>query len=305
MVLVELAVGWNLMQIWLLIVGLGWLLIMSTSSTCFYFLFYKPTYQKWRHKSSPLYPKPVKVREEIMQMNKGLIFSAFPPALTVWFVRRGWTKSYTGVPDSWLHELGAQFIFLIILDFLEFLYHYYAHRLSTIWQFHKFHHTFPNPSPFAVIADEFVDQLVRASPMLVIPFFLRLNVDLMFAQMALLIYGYGTYLHCGHEFDYPDAHHSLLNTSYHHYCHHAVSIINKPYHCGFAINIWDRIFGSVYPRSKCFCAKCCQAKGERSLDKWNNVVKPDYSVLLTWPFWKEGFLVEWRKLINGELIRFR
>jgi hypothetical protein len=32
---------------------------------------------------------------------------------------------------------------------------------------HKFHHYFYNPSPFAVIADEYIDQFIRSTPMVV------------------------------------------------------------------------------------------------------------------------------------------
>eukprot|EP00922_Rhytidocystis_sp_ex-Travisia-forbesii_P020348 GHVS01029948.1.p1 GENE.GHVS01029948.1~~GHVS01029948.1.p1 ORF type:complete len:305 (+),score=20.67 GHVS01029948.1:419-1333(+) len=300
--LLELTEGASLPFTWALLFGLAWLFAMFLSSCTFYFLFWKPTYKLWVKKSNPNYPLPTKVREEIVQMNKGIVFSSFTPALTVWLAHRGFSKGYGGRPESWLQELGAQLCYLLMLDFFEFLYHYGTHRLSSLWQFHKYHHTFPNPSPFAVIADEVVDQLVRSSPMVFIPLFLPLNVDIMFIVMALFSYGYGTYLHCGHELDYPDAHHPFINTSYHHYCHHAVSILNKPYHCGFMLSIFDRIAGSMY-RDRCMCAKCCDAKGERTLEKWNQLHKPDYSVMLTGGFWIEALSLEFRKLKEGTFMR--
>jgi len=35
----------------------------------------------------------------------------------------------------------------------------------------------------------------------------------------------------------------------------------------------------------CFCAKCSCAKGERTLEAWQKIDKPDYSVLLQPSFW--------------------
>ncbi len=33
-----------------------------------------------------------------------------------------------------------------------------------------------------------------------------------------------------------------INTSFQHYCHHAKSLMNRPYHCGFFIKLWDNMF---------------------------------------------------------------
>ncbi|CAF4850244.1 unnamed protein product, partial [Rotaria socialis] len=149
----------------------------------------------------------------------------------------------------------------------------------------KSHHQFFNPTPFAVIADEYLDQFVRALPLLILPALIPVNMDLLFFQFATFFYGYGIYLHWGHEFSYPDAHHPIINTSFQHYLHHAISIKNQPYHTGFYFKIWDQLFGSVYPREKCFCIKCQKEKGQRTHDEFEKLEKPDYSILLNWNFW--------------------
>ena len=46
-------------------------------------------------------------------------------------------------------------------DFYEFFYHRLGHVNFTFWQQHRHHHVFYNPSPFSVIADEWVDQVER------------------------------------------------------------------------------------------------------------------------------------------------
>ena len=44
-------------------------------------------------------------------------------------------------------------------DFYEFFYHRLGHVNFNFWQQHRHHHVFHNPSPFSVIADEWVDQV--------------------------------------------------------------------------------------------------------------------------------------------------
>jgi len=88
----------------------------------------------------------------------------------------------------------------------------------------------------------------------------------------------------GYEFEFLDAHHPFINTSFQHYCHHALSINQKPYHTGFFFKIWDQLFGSMY-NGECFCAKCVRNKGERTYEKWLEVPKQDYSILFQPSFW--------------------
>lgn len=89
-----------------------------------------------------------------------------------------------------------------------------------MWNVHKHHHVFYNPTPFAVIADELVDQFVRSLPMVILPALIPINIDLLFAIFSTLFYGYGVYLHWGYESPYLSAHNPIFNTSYHHYSHH-------------------------------------------------------------------------------------
>ena len=42
-----------------------------------------------------------------------------------------------------------------------------------------------------------------------------------------------------------------------------------------------------YGSSKCFCSKCSRKQGQRSVEKWKALEKPDYSVLLKPSFWVE------------------
>ena len=95
---------------------------------------------------------------------------------------------------SWQQEtLNLLFQAIVIFgftDFYEYAYHWCGHRFVYLWSIHRHHHLFFNPSPFAVIADEYLDQFVRTIPMILIPLILPINIDLLFAIFATLFYGY-------------------------------------------------------------------------------------------------------------------
>ncbi|CAF1089303.1 unnamed protein product [Rotaria sordida] len=73
-----------------------------------------------------------------------------------------------------------------------------GHTIDMLWNVHKSHHQFYNPTPFAVIAEDYVDQIVGASPLVFIPALVPINMDLLFFQFAIFFYGYGVYLHWVH-----------------------------------------------------------------------------------------------------------
>ena len=169
-------------------------------------------------------------------------------------------------------------------DLVEYIYHYCGHRYDFWWSIHKHHHHFYNPSPFAVIADDWPDQFMRTLPMIMLPSLLPINMDLLFFCFASLFYGYGVYLHSGYESRSISAHNPIFNTSYHHYHHHAISTKNKPICTGFFFKIWDQLFGTEDDKEKCSCYVCRPAK-DRSFAVWEKTLKPDYGVLLNVSWW--------------------
>jgi len=282
------AVGESFLITWAAFTVLAMLTVFLTSGPLFYYYYWpsQVTFEKWQRKSNPQFPAPEKVRDEIVQMCKAVFMTTFCPATSVCLAYRGLGKAYCGAPEGYglLYHIATFVLVIITTDFWEFYYHYLGHKYKMFWNNHKHHHVFYNPSPFAVIADEFIDQFVRAGPMLLFPLLVPINIDLMFLEFAVFFYCYGCYLHWGYELDYPDAHHPIFNTAFQHYCHHAKALIFKPYHCGFFFKIWDNLFDSVY-KGDCFCVKCERAKGKRSLELFKKVEVPDYSVLLKPSFW--------------------
>jgi lathosterol oxidase len=288
--LCEIGLWGNFWITWGALTAIGFSLIVGMASVIFYYYYQHPTYEMWQQKSNPKYPPAEMVRSEIIQMIKGMLSATLCPSLSLFLAQHGVSKAYCGTGPAGEYGWGYHtFSFLLIwigVDFWEFFYHRIGHVTAQGWSQHKHHHLFYNPTPFAVIADEYIDQFVRALPLLLFPLVIPINMDLMFFQFGVFFYGYGVYLHWGHEFEYPDAHHPYLNTAFQHYCHHAIATAGKPYHTGFFFKIWDQLFGSTF-NDACFCVKCEKAKGKRDVARWEQArkEKPDYSVLLQPSFW--------------------
>lgn len=282
--LCEIDATGNIATTYLVLVGLGFASQIVLSGATFYKYYVNPTFEQWQYKSNPQYPSPEKVQLEIVQMVKGLFTAVICPALSLYLTRNGLTYGYCGTPFGWTYELIMFVSIWIGCDFFEFYYHRLGHKYAMFWEEHKHHHVFNNPSPFAVIADDFVDQFCRATPLVLIPLFVPTNVDLLFFEFTLFFYGYGTYLHWGYEWPGLSAHQPYINSAYQHYLHHAKSIKGKPFHTGFFFKAWDQLFGSVYT-GECTCAECDRKKGNRTRAHFDKIVKPDYSSLVSPSSW--------------------
>jgi len=282
--------GGSLLYTWLGMSVIETAFLFLTSAPVFYYYYWgdQVTYEKWAYKSNPKYPTPEKVRDEIVQMMKGMLCATVCPAVSLELARHGLSQAFCGWGGRSLsYHIGTFLLCWILADFFEFSYHRLGHMDLRFWSHHRHHHVFHNPSPFSVIADEPVDQLFRSSPLLFIPIFLPINMDLLFTQFGLFFYTYGVYLHCGYEHSFISPHNKVLNTSFQHYAHHARSSMNTPYHCGFFLKLWDQLLGSLYPTQEkgCFCAECARSNGERSEEEFGKVARVDYSPLLRPSFW--------------------
>jgi lathosterol oxidase len=289
--LYTLAQRGNFFTTWLALSVLAFAMMMVMSGGLFLRYYHRPTFEAWQQKSNPAFPPAALVRREVLQMLKGIYTATFCPALALHLVNAGWSKAYGGLGG---HSVGyLVFTFFVVWigsDFYEFAYHRLGHTIGIAWKQHKGHHVFFNPSPFAVIADDHVDQLIRSAPLLIIPLLMPVNMDLLFLTYGAFFYGYGVYLHWGYELRWPDAHHPWINSSFQHYIHHARSTLNKPMHTGFFFKLWDQMAGSVYRAGpdECACARCSTARGERTRAAYDAIEKPDYTVLLDPAFWWHG-----------------
>jgi lathosterol oxidase len=280
--LCEIGTSYGFAALWMFFTASGLLSMVLLSGSLFYPYYMNPTYERWIYKSNPHFPSPLLVKKEIIQMCKGLVVATFCPAFTLFLSKWNYSNGYCSDTRSDAWPLWQQAIVIFVFsDFFEYAYHWIGHRFSFFWEVHRHHHKFYNPSPFAVIADEYLDQFVRTWPMIIIPLMIPTNMDLLFTIYTTLFYGYGVYLHWGYESSYLSTHNLIFNTSYHHYIHHAISVKNRPIFTGFFFKIWDQLFNSGNP-NQCTCVECRPC---RTLEEWNKEVKYDYSCLCSPKWW--------------------
>jgi Delta7-sterol 5-desaturase len=284
--LCEIGEAYGFVALWLTLTVLGFISMAILSTAVFIPYYVNPSFDLWKLKLNPAFPSPALVRKEIIHTSKGLVFATLCPAFSLWasqngYAMQGYCGDVHGIGISG-HLLQTALIFGFT-DAIEYAYHWIGHRFKFMWKVHCHHHHFHNPSPYAVIADEPLDQFCRTLPMVLLPYLFKINMDLLFLCFAAIFYGYGVYLHFGYEVKGLSAHNPILNTSYHHYYHHARSVIGKPIYTGFFFKIWDALFNTAQ-KDECQCCEC-RPTSSRSQAAWKKTVKPDYSVLLDWSFW--------------------
>jgi hypothetical protein len=73
--------------VWVYLTIASFAIVLVMSGAIFKAYYANPTYETWRYKSNPKYPTAEMVRQEIVQLSKGVSISIFSPAMTIWFVR--------------------------------------------------------------------------------------------------------------------------------------------------------------------------------------------------------------------------
>ena len=270
-------------EVWLALTVLSWISLLLTSGVPFYYLYMRPTWETWQYKTNKKFPPPHMVRSEAYYSMRGVPFVTLSPTLALYMTKHGMGHAYCGFGSrgGWPQEIAQALVVWILTDFFEWGWHNISHRFTVLWNIHRYHHHYPNPTPFAVIADLAEDEIVRGSPLFWIPMLMPTNIDALFGVFLFFNF-WGTFIHTGYDFVTP--HQPFLNVPYHHHLHHAISTKNKPLHTGFYLPWWDTITGSVY-KGECFCAQCDMAKGNRTPKHFEQVAKPDYSVLADWRYW--------------------
>lgn len=222
--LCEIGTNNGIFVLWLAMTVLGLISMVVLSGSIFYPYYMNPTFERWQMKNNPKFPSALLVKKEIIHMCKGLSVATLCPAFTLMASKWGISHGYCGHNPNASSLLVQAVVIFVFTDFAEYAYHWIGHRFAFFWSIHRHHHMFYNPTPFAVIADEYLDQFVRTLPLVVLPLMMPINMDLMFALFSTLFYGYGVYLHWGYETTMLSAHNPILNTAYHHYIHHAISV---------------------------------------------------------------------------------
>ena len=184
---ISLYLGNNFFLTWFLLSIIAFVCLMILSSLIFYEYYVKISYEKWLKKSNPKYPSVENVRQEILLMMRGIFSGTFCPSLTLYLMSKEKLKGYCGLNDyGWIYLITSFFISWLFVDFFEFVYHRLGHCYRSLWKYHKSHHQFYNPTPFSVIAEDYLDQIIGASPLFIVPVVVPINIDLLFFQVISL-----------------------------------------------------------------------------------------------------------------------
>ncbi len=152
-----------------------------------------------------------------------------------------WTTEQAGGSTLWI---VVQFFFGVIL---ADAWTYWKHRLlhtRLLFGFHRQHHAFRDPTPFAGFAISPVEALLTFCPIFLLCLPQAPHYAPMYFGLIAAFVGLNFYLHCGvtyrlAELVLPKL---LLNSSAHHNLHHARANVNF----GEVSFFWDRLCGTSW-----------------------------------------------------------
>jgi sterol desaturase/sphingolipid hydroxylase (fatty acid hydroxylase superfamily) len=257
-------------------------------------LYLRPTFNTWKLKFNKVYPTVPAVTNEIFALTKCTVATCGLLAVSVQLGVRGYNSLFDIGKATFTQNLINFVISFWVVDFYSYAYHLLGHKIPECWAIHRYHHKFYNPTPFGVIADDMVDQVVRAMPLLFLPLVLNtLNWVVLSAVFSLDLY-YGVLLHSGHEniparkaanFFESLLGFDLINTPLNHFLHHAISGGSTPKYCGFYVTIWDKLFGS---EDKENLNKYLKGLETRTPEDFAEVQIPNYEVMGSLSFWMKA-----------------
>ena len=256
------------------------------------------TFDTWKLKFNKKYPTVADVTNEIVALSKCTLATIALLALSVQLALYGYSSLFDLGKATWKQNIVNFAISFWVVDFYSYFYHFIGHKIPEAWAIHRFHHKFYNPTPFGVIADDCLDQVVRAMPLLFLPLTLdTLNWVVLSAVFTCDMY-YGILLHSGHEnvparkianfFERATGGTDLINTPLNHFLHHAISGGSTPKYCGFYITLWDKLFGSEDKES---LEKFMKGLETRTEAEFKTIELPQYGQL--------GNISHWVSTITG------
>lgn len=248
----------------LALIGVGWYLLICGG---LYLLLHRSRYatgaQRW--KTQPRPPRRDQVRGELVDGVLSMSMVMGVVALSFWCAYRGANQLYASPGDYPLWYIPVSiFGVFVVMEVFEWAFHRACHRIPLLWKVHKQHHRYANPTPFGVMADQPFDMLIKASPILWIPFLFPIWDVALIGTFATMNFLYGTYLHAGFDPPWmPSPHSRFLVSAWHHNEHHAGSL---EHNYGFFTGFMDILFGTrLTPADKAArrpayrCTECRQA----------------------------------------------
>lgn len=202
--------------------------------------------QKWR--TQPAWPAPKQVRGEVFDGTLSIAMVMVVVSASFWLGLHGYNRMYIDPLEYGLLYIPVSvFLVFLCMEVFEWTFHWACHRNELLWKVHKHHHRYANPTTFGVMADQPFDMLIKASPILWMPFLFPISDVVLIATFASLNFVYGIYLHAGFDFPFmPSPHSRYLVGAWHHNTHHSGSL---DYNYGFFTGFMDLAFGTRYTPS--------------------------------------------------------
>ncbi|KAK0653754.1 putative Delta(7)-sterol 5(6)-desaturase [Lasiodiplodia hormozganensis] len=243
----------NVWRQWISLYIITWLfgtvIYFACATFSYIFIFDKTTFA---------HPKFLKnqVRLEIAQAVRAIpIIAVFTTPIFLLEVR-GYSKMYDSSaagPGLWYDVLQYP-LFICFTDFFIYWIHRYLHHPSVYRRFHKPHHKWIMPSPFASVAFHPVDGFAQSLPYHVYPFLFPLQK---FAYIALFAF-VQVWTVVIHDGEYV-AENPVVNGAACHTMHH----LYFNYNYGQFTTLWDRVGGSYRrPDDALFQKELKQSKTE-------------------------------------------
>lgn len=167
--------------------------------------------------------------------------AGFNMALTIYLSQLGYSQLYYQIESYSTLLWGILFQFTF-MEIYSWAFHYACHNISFLWNIHKSHHLFPNPTPFAVMADDPLDMFIKSFPIVLIPQLFPTWDGALFGIFGLVNFIYGSFLHGGFDFPFlPSSTSKYLVSPWHHNDHHSG---NMKCNFGFFTAFLDILFGT-------------------------------------------------------------
>jgi Delta7-sterol 5-desaturase len=210
-----------------------------------WFLGYVLFRRAWFHrKIIQLRPASAQMRREITHSVVTIVIFGVVGLLTLEAARRGWTQIYWRVQDhSWAWWWTSIGLTILLHDTWFYWTHRAMHHRRLFRFFHRTHHLFTNPSPWASYAFSPAEALVQAMifPLaaMLIPIHPLAFGVFMIWQMVFNVIGHAGYEY-NHRWFMKTPLRFLLSTPTNHVMHHETKRGNY----GLYFNFWDRIMGT-------------------------------------------------------------
>uniref|UniRef100_A0A6J0TM56 Lathosterol oxidase n=1 Tax=Pogona vitticeps TaxID=103695 RepID=A0A6J0TM56_9SAUR len=210
------------------------------------------------------------VQREITHTLKSLPWISIPTVAIFFAEVRGYSKLYDNIEDSpygWFGVFFSMISFLFFTDMCIYWIHRFLHHKLLYKHFHKPHHLWKVPTPFASHAFHPVDGFLQSTPYHIYPFFFPLH-KVTYLGLYVFVNIWTISIHDG-DYRVPNLMKDIINGAAHHTDHH----LYFDYNYGQYFTLWDRIGGS-YKNPSSFEGKgphdCLKKLKENKLSSLSN-----------------------------------